>query len=184
MKKLKLIAFICLLLSLSMLTSCGFLKKEQPDLTDYYEIGHIWNFEYYDGVSEFSYCAFSFSIELVDIEKDHVTLRVFDINFTNETEYDLEERVFLYVFFRASSERKGGYSKAVIDGIEYYPDRCSAGFIKWTNFYDLSIPIVKYDGSEFTMDLYYNKEREYNGLAKIEYVPYYNHPHLLFIYLY
>lgn len=182
MKKIRWIAFICVLLSLSMLTGCGLFMKDPPDLTDYYEVGHIWHFEYSEGVSDFSYYALSYSVELVDVAKDHVALRVFDINFINETQYNLEERIFLYVFFRLYS--KNGYSKAVINGIEYYPDSCSAGYLTKVGFYDLAIPIVNYDGSEFTMDLYYNKEREYNGLAKIEYVPYYNHPHLLFIYLY
>lgn len=185
MKKFGWIALVCLLLSLSMLTSCGLIDQEPPDLTDYYEVGHVWHFEYYEGDRDLFYYAFSFSIELLDIAKDHVTLRVFDIDFINETGYNLEERVFLTIFSKLSSRRRGGYSKAVIDGIEYYTDSCKAGFIITdTSFYELDIPLVKYAGSEFTMDLYYNEDREYNGLAKIEYMPYDNHPHLLFIYLY
>ena len=96
-----------------MLTGCGLFKKDPPDLTDYYEVGHVWHFEYSEGVSDFSYYALSYSVELVDVTKDHVTLRVFDIDFINETGYNLEERVFLYVFFRLYS--KNGYSKYMDD---------------------------------------------------------------------
>ena len=161
MVRSKFVTLICLLLALSMLTGCGLFR---PKLTDYHGVGHVWEMKLALKYDEWE---LYYNVELIVVEKDRVRLRLSDIEII--TDEDLSKlRIGLEIF--AGWERKEKvFSKAEIDSIEYYPDYYFFMdiFGNVRSYYTIDIPIQKYNNSECVIDLYYPKEMEYNGLAKV-----------------
>ena len=185
MKNIKLIYFLCLLLSVAMFWGCNEKKDEEPpDLTGYYGEGHIWTLEY--DPSPHRTEKMEFSVELVDIAEDRVTIRIFNmsVDMINTLEYRNDFSIFSKMF----SFVKQGYSKAVIDGVEYYPAGGGSEAAKLDpladKHYYIHIPNECFDNGECVIDLYYEKSADYTGLAKISYQRYAYSHHDLFIFLY
>ena len=163
MLRSKFVTLICLILALSMLTGCDLFR---PNLTDYHGVGHVWEMKLELSRSRGT---LYYNVELIDVEKDRVRLRLFDIEII--TDEDLSELGIGFVIFAGWQGQKKGFSKAEIDGIEYYPEYHFYMDILGNghSYYTIDIPIKKYNNSECVIDLYYLEETEYNGLAKVYY---------------
>lgn len=168
--KQRILTLICLILCVAMMSGCVLFRKK--DLSDYYEAGHIWSFEYkYQSSDPKIDYELRFDVELLAVTKTHVSLRFFNINGTIEgmNEIDLSDYKWLVIW--VGSSKYDYYSHAIIDGtiecvrspMPTYLDRLTG-----LNKCDvLEVPIYDYFDGEMVLDLYYYNKRFNRGLANV-----------------
>ena len=157
----RILVFICLLLSVSMISGCVFLKGK-PDTNYYHKAGHVSHFDYTHVSSSPSFRDFkqSYDVEIVEVTDFKVTIRMFNISFEWLTVDQYKQSCNLMILLDTISYE--GYKKCIVNGedrrFEYYGG--SAGLpYPVDSVKMISIYMPDYDGEEIVIELHYESRR-------------------------